>query len=247
MSHVVENSFHGFSCFHRAKAGRARRAWIAGAGILALLFLAGCKSETVGTDASGNRSLLTSTKANKVTWVARSHAVTFETDNVAVDARERDRLISFLKALPPPRRSVVVLPALTAETAEIDRIRLSEIARLVAEAGYEPRQGRATQPAGEPAIAIEGGFWQVTPPNCPDWSKPPGADFTNTTSSNFGCATVTNLGLMVAYPEDLIRGQEMGPADGTVAAAAVERYRAGEVNELPEEEEGGATATVTFE
>ena len=62
----------------------------------------------------------------------------------------------------------------------------------------------------------------VTLPPCPDWSKPAAGagDFTNTASSNFGCATAVNLGLTVAQPADLVEARPVGltgavpPRDG---------------------------------
>src|SRR4051794_13502893 len=52
----------------------------------------------------------------------------------------------------------------------------------------------------------------VTLPNCPDWSKPAAGagDFTNTVSSNFGCADTVNLGLIVATPADLAAPRQVG-------------------------------------
>lgn len=64
----------------------------------------------------------------------------------------------------------------------------------------------------------------VTVPPCPNWSKPSGHDFDNQPSSNFGCATVSNLGMMVANPSDLASGLPGGPTEGQPAAAAVNRY-----------------------
>jgi pilus assembly protein CpaD len=64
----------------------------------------------------------------------------------------------------------------------------------------------------------------VTLPPCPNWSKPPGSDFTNSLGSYYGCTTAVNLGRMVAYPTDLASGQPQGMPDGTPAAAAVKRY-----------------------
>src|SRR5262249_55713465 len=61
-------------------------------------------------------------------------------------------------------------------------------------------------------------------PNCPDWSKDPN-DYTGAVASNFGCATATNLGLMVADPQDLAGGRAFGPADGTLAASTFHDYR----------------------
>jgi pilus assembly protein CpaD len=65
----------------------------------------------------------------------------------------------------------------------------------------------------------------VTLPPCPNWSKEPANDFTNTLGSNYGCATVSNLGRMVANPADLASGQPLGLASGKPATDAVHRYR----------------------
>ncbi|MBV9859493.1 MAG: hypothetical protein JO038_05250 [Alphaproteobacteria bacterium] len=80
----------------------------------------------------------------------------------------------------------------------------------------------AAVPADHALLAI--GRYLVTLPPCPNWSAPPAADFTNQRSSNLGCATASNLGMMVANPADLIGGQPHGPAFATPAAAAVGRY-----------------------
>lgn len=72
--------------------------------------------------------------------------------------------------------------------------------------------------------AIEVVRYLVTLPPCPNWSKEPANDFTNTLGSNYGCATVTNLGRMVASPADLASGQPLGLAAGKPAADAVRRY-----------------------
>ena len=72
---------------------------------------------------------------------------------------------------------------------------------------------------------VEVGRYVVTLPPCPNWSAPAAADFSNMRSSNFGCATVTNLGEMIANPSDLASGQPVGLAAGMPAAAAVYRYK----------------------
>jgi pilus assembly protein CpaD len=80
-------------------------------------------------------------------------------------------------------------------------------------------------PAVPPNRAIVSvGRYAVTLPPCPNWSMPRANDFTNAPSSNFGCATAVNLGLMVASPADLVAGRQLAPADGKPAAAAVDRY-----------------------
>jgi pilus assembly protein CpaD len=72
----------------------------------------------------------------------------------------------------------------------------------------------------------------VVEPNCPDWSRPSAWHPDNLPTSNFGCATTVNLMRMVADPRDLIRGSDLGPADGTREAEAINRYRTDEVKPL---------------
>jgi pilus assembly protein CpaD len=93
--------------------------------------------------------------------------------------------------------------------------------------------GAAEAPAGAVRVVVQ--RYVVVPPNCPDWSKPATNDYTNVTMSNFGCANTSNLGQMLANPHDLIQGRASGSADGTVSAAATQRYRAGKVMPLPKE------------
>ena len=64
----------------------------------------------------------------------------------------------------------------------------------------------------------------VTLPACPNRSRAPREDFTNALPSDFGCATASNLALMVASPADLVGGRELGLADGRVAAATIQNY-----------------------
>lgn len=59
---------------------------------------------------------------------------------------------------------------------------------------------------------------------CPEWGEDQITPNVNT-SSNYGCATNTNLAAMIANPEDLIHGQE-GPVTGAATAGrAVRVYR----------------------
>jgi pilus assembly protein CpaD len=84
------------------------------------------------------------------------------------------------------------------------------------------------------------GRYLVSLPKCPNWSEKPYSDFTNELSSNFGCATATDLGLMVASPADLASGRALEDADAYPAVSAVDRYLTDKVT-LPAEV-GGATA-----
>jgi|SRR5215472_14041579 len=77
------------------------------------------------------------------------------------------------------------------------------------------------------------GRYTVTLPPCPNWSSPPGAEYTNAHNSNRGCAAASNLGLMVASPADLVRGRPLGPTEGQPAVNAVQRYMTDRVKQPP--------------
>lgn len=63
-------------------------------------------------------------------------------------------------------------------------------------------------------------------PGCPDWSANSDVNLKNATSSNYGCATNSNLASMVANPEHLIKGAE-GTGSTVVMSStkAIDSYR----------------------
>lgn len=76
-------------------------------------------------------------------------------------------------------------------------------------------------------------------PGCPNWDSKSSLNPTNATSSNYGCATNSNLAAMVADPNDLIRGASNTGSDPTAATRAIQTYRtkpqtgAGELTKAP--------------
>lgn len=98
------------------------------------------------------------------------------------------------------------------------------------------RYGIVTVPGTYAALppnhaVVEVGRYTVSLPPCPNWSKPSLTDFSNTLSSNYGCSTMTNLGLMVASPADLVSGVPVGYTAGPPAIGAVDRYLSGTVTQ----------------
>ena len=70
---------------------------------------------------------------------------------------------------------------------------------------------------------------KATVPGCPDWSANADANLANATSTNYGCATNSNLAAMVANPEHLLHGAS-GVGDTVVMSSskAIDRYRKAE-------------------
>ncbi|CAA9486570.1 MAG: Flp pilus assembly protein CpaD [uncultured Sphingomonadaceae bacterium] len=64
-------------------------------------------------------------------------------------------------------------------------------------------------------------------PNCPNWSKPSQPNFDGSQDSNFGCAMNSNLAAMIANPEDLVQGRQVGGAtDPAEAIKGLTTWRA---------------------
>ncbi len=63
-------------------------------------------------------------------------------------------------------------------------------------------------------------------PGCPDWSRKTDISLNNATSTNYGCATNSNLATMVADPEHLIKGA-VGTGQTVVMSStkAIDSYR----------------------
>ncbi|HXC11211.1 MAG TPA: CpaD family pilus assembly lipoprotein [Stellaceae bacterium] len=138
-----------------------------------------------------------------------------------------DRLVASGAIRPPDRVWITAAgpPALAA-------------ARGAAVARELLRWGIVAEAQPLPAVArdravVTVGRYAVSLPPCPNWSQPRANDFTNAETSNFGCATAVNLGLMVASPADLVGGRQLAPADGEPAASAVNRYLNDKVPPLP--------------
>jgi pilus assembly protein CpaD len=238
---------------HAPQARRSRP--LLWASILAL-GLTGCST----ADLQPNQNLgwieAGSPKRLEVDRAEYRHAVYFDTDRAEISGFERDRLLAFLASAQPGDRDTLRLEGHADERAtdlynlELAARRAAAVRGLLDERGLTA-EAVTSSSYGEalPADAGSGPeAWRenrrvevvlerylVTLPPCPDWSRQSGTDFANLPHSNFGCATQTNLGLMVAEPRDLVRGRDVGPADGVHQAEGIVRYRTGKVVELEEE------------
>lgn len=63
-------------------------------------------------------------------------------------------------------------------------------------------------------------------PGCPDWSRNSDMNLGNATSTNFGCATNSNIAAMVADPEHLLKGADGGGRTVVMSSTkAIDSYR----------------------
>lgn len=78
---------------------------------------------------------------------------------------------------------------------------------------------------------------------CKDWDRLRSGKEINGGTAGFGCMTARSLQMQVANPGDLVRGREMGPMDGTVGAAAIDRYRRDKVKRLIKTDTGAGSGS----
>ena len=194
-------------------------------------------------------------RAPRADLVQYGHDVTFAAGEARLTNGQRQRLDSFLARLEAGYgdRFYVVAGRGRRGAPKQAAARLGERRRQAVMAFLELRRLRVLPlriefgidaPVGE-AVKVIVRRYVVTLPGCPDWTGRPGISYDNATSSNFGCATAVNFGLMVADPGDIVAGRHPGLLDGEFAARSIERYRKGETTPLKGDEASTASAEPT--
>ena len=190
------------------------------------LALAGCSREPI----EGALPAVSVPKVSRVDWRVEQHPVYFGVGSPVPAGGEQQRLDGFLAGFEPYGARVFVDAAPDVTGAGLAEGRLKTLTEVARRRGFTVERFTPTaemQPTSrDPRIAqVFVGRFVVTSPACPDWRKDSAADFTNTPTSNYGCADVVNLGAMLADPGDLVRGRDMGPAEAERAGLAIQRYR----------------------
>ncbi|TVS00251.1 MAG: hypothetical protein EA406_00895 [Rhodospirillales bacterium] len=168
------------------------------------------------------------------------HIVGFPPASHRLTAAEHGRLDTFIgRVQPATAESIIVAPGAPAprDTWQAQRQRAEAVAAVLRRAGAPMVTVEAAAvpalgdlPAGSVMVAVR--RYLVTLPACPNWSRNPRATYNNQPSSNWGCATAINFGLMLHDPRDLVRGRDLAPADGEHQARAIQRYRDDEIRPL---------------
>jgi pilus assembly protein CpaD len=189
---------------------------------MGLVFLTACADRTTYWSPS------ISPKKNKVSWAEYHHPVNFSNTSTQMNKTEKKALSRFLGRV---GRGHGVSVMLATGSSTLAKRRETSLARHLIGRGYSVSRipARKSHSVRANSVRVTVGRYIVTPPACPDWSKEATGDPANRSTSNFRCATETNLGLMVANPEALIRGTQIGPADGEAITVGIESYRKGEI------------------
>jgi pilus assembly protein CpaD len=205
---------------------------------LAAALLAACTpAPEKFSDSDAAKALRTTPKQLHVDGERLVHATAFGHGSAQLAEGERGSLADFLTAsdIMPDARIYLQPPA----DDHVSRARIATLIRDLSRQGHTvavlPPSSDVVQPDHLLVIVQR---YVVSLPNCPDWTKPSSTDDANTLASNFGCATMTDLGLMVADPRDLVVGRKLGPSDAGEAGLAIQRYRTDNTLPLPAESAG---------
>ncbi|MCW5731501.1 MAG: hypothetical protein KIT20_12140 [Alphaproteobacteria bacterium] len=195
----------------------------------AILLLGACSQERLDVETP---------KQLRVSRVSLEHRLAFAPGASGLDAAESGRLNRFLQRELVgygDQVTIVVPESMLANEALLDGRRaavMRELARSgLSVAGAFVGEGSVD---GKDEMRLVVLRHVVTTPPCPSWERGVFESFDNMVASNFGCATMTNLGLMVANPGDLLRGRDPGAADGEASVLAIQRYREGKITPLKE-------------
>ncbi len=207
--------------------------------VLFVVFATGC--QTIAEDwQAEDWSNVPEKREPKVDLVQYVHSVSFAPGSTKMEPGERARLDGFVAQTDALQSASLFLVAPEGETSADNR-------RRETVGAYLKHRRLTPQPASDdfgieaPAagmVSVVVRRYVVTLPGCPDWRDRPGITSNNTVHKNWGCATASNLGLMVADPTDLAFGNQPGPMDGEAAVLAIQRYRAGETRPINPENVG---------
>lgn len=202
--------------------------------VAALAFLTGCQSLPHFED----WSQVPERKQPQAHEVHYSHDVLFWPASATLKAGEDERIIAFLKNAKAARRDRFYL--VSGRSDILGATRKTALEDYLSGLGIEaqtPSSDFAIKSPASDVIGLVIKRYVVTLPGCPDWSGER-TTYNNTPTSNWGCATASNLGLMVAEPGDLVVGRDAGNMDGDYATLSISNYRKGETRALSPEDVG---------
>lgn len=171
---------------------------------------------------------------NQVERVQMEYAVAFEPGNAELSQDDLRMLHTFLREQKVAGSDVITVNGPSAVTGGRDSLTTTRIAKVVEELSRTGLQV-SVAPADVTTSSMESdellltvSRYIVLSPEC-ETDDPTVGD---RPEYYWTCSTTANLGAMVANPQDLARGRTPGPAEAEPAAAAVKRYRSGEITPL---------------
>lgn len=108
--------------------------------------------------------------------------------------------------------------------------------------------GSSVEPAmsmGPDQVVVVRSEYRIGMRDCPNFGSGKQWNPNESVMPGFGCADAYNMGQMLARPRDAAVGRDPGPADGTVSATAVQRYREGRIRTVTQTLSGTSGGVTT--
>jgi pilus biogenesis lipoprotein CpaD len=160
-------------------------------------------------------------------------AVNFAPSSVGPDAGQLGGLRTMVARGRRAQRDEFVVVA-DGSGGPIQRQRAHRVSQALSDAGAR-WVSTSVEPAmamGPDTVVVVRSEYLIGFNNCPNYSPATIANPNEAAMPGFGCADAYNMGQMLARPRDAAVGRSPGPADGTVTALAIARYREGKVPAL---------------
>jgi pilus biogenesis lipoprotein CpaD len=166
-------------------------------------------------------------------------AVAFAPGSGRIDAGQANELRGMVAAA--QRAEFVVVT--DGSGGPIQRARAHEVSQSLSSAGarWVSTAVEPAMPMGPDRVVVVRSAYRIAERGCPNYTPASFANPNEAAMPGFGCADAYNMGQMLARPRDAAVARPMGPADGTVNAAAIQRYREGRVRTASSG--GGGTST----
>lgn len=177
---------------------------------LALLGTTACMHDNVVEPTLGE-----TINRNAVTMVRLGHTITAEDDGTDTPSGATFAALgAFLLSVKAGHGDIIMMDS-ASSTVRRDAVAAYLKKRGLVYAGEAPL---GEEPAhGTINLYVE--RYIVTPPACGRWPNEASNNTRNNTSSYFGCAVTSNLGMMVANPRDLIAGENGGNSTAAAVGA----------------------------
>lgn len=164
----------------------------------------------------------------------------------SLDAGQADRLKSMVTSGQSAQRDEFVVVT-DGTGGALQNIRAQHVRQGLANAGarWVSSSVEPTLATGPDQIVVVRSKFRIGELNCPNHSPATISNVNESAMPGFGCSDAYNFGQMLARPRDAAVGRPAGPADGTVGAAAVQRYREGRVRGADSSGITGASAVLS--
>lgn len=159
--------------------------------------------------------------------VATARIPSISIDNVSHDVRfqgdrlgngEEAALLAFLRSVGPGFADRITVEDANPENAQV---RLASLSTLLGKLGVSIASVKRAADVAPGSSRVTVSRANLASDECPDWNDEQKVLFNNAMSTNFGCASRSNLARMVADPSDLVSGRTLSGQDAAVTAKPV--------------------------